>query len=194
MISIIAAIGKNNELGKNNDLIWHLPSDLRFFKSVTTGCPVVMGLNTYKSIGKPLPNRENIILSDKPLDEEGITVYNDINILTNDITNNNGEYFIIGGASLYNYYYPLADKMLVMTAFIMLVGQGKAPGWVVAIIVCRELAVTGLRLLLVEEKRRMEEKEKSRQQEELRNMLQEQRKASKEEMVRRKSFNVFFPF
>ena len=111
MISIIAAIGKNNELGKNNDLIWDLPNDLKFFKKTTIGHPVVMGYNTYLSIGRPLSNRENIVLSDKPLEDDGLTVYNDINKLTSDISNDDGECFIIGGASLYNYYYPLADKM-----------------------------------------------------------------------------------
>ena len=111
MISIIAAIGKNNELGKKNDLIWDLPSDLQFFKRTTLNHPVVMGLNTYKSIGRPLPNRENIVLSDKPIEDENITIYNDINKLTSDLSNDLDEYFIIGGASLYSYYYPLADKM-----------------------------------------------------------------------------------
>ena len=111
MISIIAAIGKNCELGKNNDLIWDLPSDLQFFKRTTLNHPVVMGLNTYKSIGRPLPNRENIVLSDQPIEDENITIYNDINKLTSDISNDLDEYFIIGGASLYSYYYPLADKM-----------------------------------------------------------------------------------
>ena len=111
MISIIAAIGKNNELGKNNDLIWNLPNDLKFFKQTTLNHPVVMGLNTYKSIGKPLPNRKNIVLSDQPLEEDGLSIYDDINKLTSDITNSDEEYFIIGGASLYSYYYPLADNM-----------------------------------------------------------------------------------
>ena len=111
MISIIAAIGKNHELGKNNDLIWSLPYDLKFFKEKTTGHPVVMGLNTYKSIGRPLPNRENIVLTDQPLEDERLVIYTDINKLTADISDRLEEYFIIGGASLYNYYYPLADKM-----------------------------------------------------------------------------------
>ncbi len=77
MITIIAAIGKNNELGKNNDLIWHLPYDLKFFKEKTLNHAVVMGLNTYKSIGKPLPSRENIVLTDQPLEDEGLIIYND---------------------------------------------------------------------------------------------------------------------
>ena len=113
MISLIAAIGKNNELGKNGGLIWHLPNDLRFFKKMTLNHPVVMGYNTYNSIGRPLPNRNNIVLSSKKLYSNGIILYNDINDLTDDITNTLEEYFIIGGASLYNYYYSLADKMYI---------------------------------------------------------------------------------
>lgn len=111
MISIIAAIGKNNELGKNNSLIWDLPHDLKFFKDTTLNHPVVMGLNTYKSIGRPLPKRENIVLTDQPLEDNRLTIYTDIDKLTYDITYTLEECFIIGGASLYSYYYPLADKM-----------------------------------------------------------------------------------
>ena len=59
MITIIAAIGLNNELGKDNDLIWHLPADLRRFKKVTSGHTIIMGRNTFESIGKPLPNRKD---------------------------------------------------------------------------------------------------------------------------------------
>ncbi len=111
MISIIAASGKNNELGKNNGLIWDLPKDLIFFKEKTLNHPVIMGYKTYESIGRPLPNRENIVLSNKPLSLNNVTVYYDIDILTKDILDSDQEYFIIGGASLYNYFYPLADKM-----------------------------------------------------------------------------------
>ena len=63
MITVIAAIAKNNALGKDNDLIWHLPADLKRFKKVTTGHYIVMGRNTYESIGRPLPNRTTIIIT-----------------------------------------------------------------------------------------------------------------------------------
>lgn len=62
-ISMIACVGKNLELGKNNDLIWHLPNDLKYFKKVTSGHVVVMGKNTFKSLPKILPNRKNIVLT-----------------------------------------------------------------------------------------------------------------------------------
>ena len=63
MFSLIVAIGKNNEIGKNNQLLWHIPEDLKNFKKITAGKTVIMGKNTYESIGKPLPNRVNIVLS-----------------------------------------------------------------------------------------------------------------------------------
>ena len=73
-LSMIAAIGKNNELGKNNDLIWHLDGDLPFFKKVTMGKPVIMGRNTYLSLPKALPGRQNIVLTFPPLFEApGVT-------------------------------------------------------------------------------------------------------------------------
>ena len=113
MISIIAAIGKNLELGKNNSLIWNLPGDLKFFKDTTTNHRIIMGLNTYLSIGRPLPNRQNVVLSqDKnAIENDNVIVYDDINILIKKELNNNEENFIIGGASLYNYFYELADRM-----------------------------------------------------------------------------------
>lgn len=113
MISIIAAIGKNRELGKNNSLIWYLPGDLKFFKDITTNHKVIMGLNTYNSIGKALPNRINIVLTDdlKKIDNDEIIKYDNINELIEIELNNNDENFIIGGFSLYNYFYNIADKM-----------------------------------------------------------------------------------
>lgn len=113
MISLIAAIGKNFELGKNNDLIWKLKEDLQFFKNTTMNKTVIMGFNTYKSIGKCLPNRRNVVLSKNKEDVKDINVivYDNIDELINKELNNNQENFIIGGASLYNYFYNLADRM-----------------------------------------------------------------------------------
>ena len=75
MITIVAAIGRNNALGKDNQLLWRLPKDLRHFKGLTENHPVVMGRKTYESIGKPLPNRTNIVVSRKSgWFEEGILI------------------------------------------------------------------------------------------------------------------------
>lgn len=113
MISIIAAIGKNGELGKNNSLIWHLPGDLKFFKETTKEHKVVMGLNTYNSIGRPLPKRKNIVLVDNlnKVNNNELIVYDNIDKLIKNELINNEENFIIGGASLYNYFYDIADRM-----------------------------------------------------------------------------------
>ena len=109
-ISLIAAIGKNNELGKNNSLIWHLPGDLKFFKETTTNHPIIMGYNTFLSIGRALPNRRNIVLTSKDIKIDNVIVYHSIEELF-ESENSDEEYFIIGGASLYKYFYEYASKM-----------------------------------------------------------------------------------
>ncbi|WP_313214788.1 dihydrofolate reductase, partial [Soonwooa sp.] len=65
MVSIVVAMGKNNAIGKDNQLLWHLPEDLKHFKNLTSGHPIIMGRKTYESIGRPLPNRTNIVVSRK---------------------------------------------------------------------------------------------------------------------------------
>ncbi len=112
MISLIAAIGQNGELGKNNKLIWNIPGDLKFFKNTTLNHKVIMGYNTYLSIGRALPNRDNIVLCHdlNLINDEHIKVYNNIDeLIAKEI--NDEEVFIIGGASLYKYFYPLASRL-----------------------------------------------------------------------------------
>ncbi len=113
MISLIAAIGKNGELGKNNDLIWHIPGDLKFFKDTTINHKIIMGYNTYLSIGGHLPKRKNIVIvNDKTLiNNETIFVYDNLEELISKEIHDDEEVFIIGGASMYNYFYDKADKM-----------------------------------------------------------------------------------
>ena len=109
-ISLIAAIGKNNELGKNNRLIWNLPGDMKFFRETTTNHTIIMGYNTYLSIGRALPKRRNVVLTSKDINDENIYVYHKIDdLIKNEVKDE--EVFIIGGASLYDYFYDLADKM-----------------------------------------------------------------------------------
>lgn len=110
MISIIAAIGKNNELGKNNDLIWHLPNDLKFFKEMTVGKTIVMGYNTFKSLGRVLPNRKHVVLSFENIEvPEGVQLYNNIEDVLKSIRGD--EVFIIGGASIYKQFIDKADRI-----------------------------------------------------------------------------------
>lgn len=111
-ISIIAAIGQNNELGKNNNLIWHLPNDLKFFKNTTTGKTVVMGNNTFKSLPKVLPNRTNIVITHQTTGyPSNVFIYNSIESFLNDYENKDEEVFIIGGSSIYNQFIQKADKL-----------------------------------------------------------------------------------
>lgn len=118
MIKIIAAVGKNLELGKGGDLIWRLPNDLKFFKEQTTGCPVVMGRNTFNSLPKQLPNREHHVLTDcikfnKAL--ENGWVYFDFSELLKAVKKiaQEKDVYIIGGASVYSQFLKYADELIL---------------------------------------------------------------------------------
>ena len=110
-ISIIACIGKKLELGKNNDLIWHLPNDLKYFKKVTSGKTVIMGRKTFESLPGILPNRRNIVLQ-LPNESkiEGVEIFNDIPSILESVKDEE-EAFIIGGASIYKQFLEYANKL-----------------------------------------------------------------------------------
>ena len=111
-ISIIVAIAQNFAIGKNNDLLFHLPNDLKRFKQITTGFPVIMGRNTLLSLPKgALPNRRNIVITDNPdekFDRCEIVYSVDEAI---EAVKNEKEAFIIGGGMIYRQFYPLAGKL-----------------------------------------------------------------------------------
>lgn len=111
-ISMIACVGKNLELGKNNDLIWHLPNDLKYFKEVTLGKTVIMGRRTFDSLpnGK-LPKRRNIILQlpEEPI-VDGVEIFNSIPDILEAVKDEE-ESFITGGASIYRQFLPYASKL-----------------------------------------------------------------------------------
>lgn len=111
MISIIAAIGKNNELGKNNDLIWHIKDDLKYFQSLTMGKKIVMGANTYKSLPKKLQGRKYVILSKSLKGIEDALVYQNFDELLAYLNELDEEVMVIGGASIYELFIPYADKL-----------------------------------------------------------------------------------
>lgn len=112
MITIIAAIGKNNELGKDNQLLWNLPKDLKHFKNITSGHPIIMGRKTYESIGKPLPNRTNIVVSRKEnWFEEGILIVPSLKEAIKHAKKIDEDIFIIGGGNIYEQTIHLADRM-----------------------------------------------------------------------------------
>lgn len=109
-ISMIAAVGKNLELGKNNDLIWHFKEDMKFFKETTMGHPVIMGRRTFESLPKALPGRRNIVISSNPdYKADGAETVTSINealeiAKTEDV-------FIIGGGRIYKEFLPYADNL-----------------------------------------------------------------------------------
>ena len=112
MISIIVAIDKNRVIGKDNKMPWRLPADLAYFKKMTLGHTVVMGRKTFESIGKPLPDRENwIITRDKNYCVEGCRMFNSPEeVVKSGIEE---ELFIIGGSEIYSAFFPLADKLYI---------------------------------------------------------------------------------
>ncbi|MBB6444601.1 dihydrofolate reductase [Bacillus benzoevorans] len=114
MISFIVAMDKNRVIGKDNQLPWHLPADLKFFKKTTMGHPIVMGRKTHESIGKPLPGRENIIVTrNEYYHPEGCTVIHSPAELKSLEAEKQEEVFVIGGAEVFNTVFPIADRLYI---------------------------------------------------------------------------------
>jgi len=110
MITLIAACSKNRVIGGDGKLLWHLPEDLKRFKSLTTGNPIVMGRKTYESIGKALPGRLNIILTkNRDFKADNCLIYNNIYDLLEIYQQSN--LFVIGGGEIYKMFLPFADKI-----------------------------------------------------------------------------------
>lgn len=112
-ISIIAAIGRQNELGGKNNLLWRIPEDLKRFKALTSGHPIIMGRKTYESIGRPLPNRENIVITrNKDFRPEGVVVVCSVEeALTKAREKEKEEIFVIGGAEIYKQSLPFLTRL-----------------------------------------------------------------------------------
>jgi len=112
MISLIWAMDENRVIGYRNQLPWRLPEDLKFFKRVTMGHPIMMGRKTFESIGKPLPGRENIIVTrDESYQKEGCAVMNSIEDFMSYAKGKEEEIFVIGGAEIFKEVLPEADKL-----------------------------------------------------------------------------------
>ena len=113
-ITLIAAIGKNRELGYNNDLIWKIPEDLKFFRENTNGKYIVMGLNTFNSLPKLLPNRKHIVLTHRDIElDSSVVIFHSINELLSFIDMLDEEVMIIGGSMIYNQMIEYASQMLL---------------------------------------------------------------------------------
>ncbi|PST82239.1 dihydrofolate reductase [Pedobacter yulinensis] len=114
-VSIIVAMAENRAIGKDNQLLWHLPDDLRHFKKITAQYPVIMGRKTFESIGRALPLRKNIVISRNPqLDIQGVELMNSLETAI-EVAGGAEEIFIIGGAEIYAQALPLADKLYLTT-------------------------------------------------------------------------------
>lgn len=125
---IIVAIADNNAIGKDNALLWHISEDLKFFRSTTVGCPVIMGRKTFESIGRPLPKRLNIIVSRKGYDApEGVVVVNSLeeafaaasvisspsSVISSEVETSPEKCFVIGGGQIYSQAMQIADEMVI---------------------------------------------------------------------------------
>ena len=111
MITLIAAAGENNELGKDNDLVWHLPDDFKRFKKLTTGHHIIMGRKTFESFPKPLPNRTHLVITrNKEYQKEGAVVVHSLDeaLLK---AQNDPQPFVIGGGEIYKLAIDTADKI-----------------------------------------------------------------------------------
>ncbi|MCT2561427.1 dihydrofolate reductase [Chryseobacterium herbae] len=114
MTTIVVAMGEKNEIGFENKLLWHLPKDLKHFKDMTSGHPIIMGRKTYESIGKPLPNRTNIVISRKKnWFEEGILIVGSIKEAVKFAKKIDENVFIIGGGNIYEQTMEIVDKLEV---------------------------------------------------------------------------------
>jgi dihydrofolate reductase len=121
MLSLIVATAQNNAIGRNNELLWHISEDLKYFKSTTTSHPVIMGRKTYESIGRPLPGRRNIVITRGTIEAPQIKnpqttsfeVSNNLNEVMSLAKNSENEFFVMGGGELYKQTFSSADRLYI---------------------------------------------------------------------------------
>lgn len=110
-IALVVAVAENRVIGRDNRLIWRIPEDLKFFRRVTMGCPVIMGRKTYESIGKPLPGRQNIVMTrDSSFQAEGVSAAHSVEAALA-AAGDAARVFVIGGADLFALFLPMAGAM-----------------------------------------------------------------------------------
>ncbi|MDR3297244.1 MAG: dihydrofolate reductase [Prevotellaceae bacterium] len=125
-ISIIVAAADNNVIGANNSLLWHIPADLKRFKLLTTGHAVIMGRKTFESIGRPLPNRRNIVVSSTLQSLAGVELAPSLDAAIA-LAQNGSELFIIGGGSIYHQALPLSQRIYLTRVHVSPVGDTYFP-------------------------------------------------------------------
>ena len=113
ILSMIVAHANNRVIGKNNDMPWHLPADLAYFKKTTLGKPIIMGRKTYQSIGRPLPGRKNIVISrDDNFQAEGVEVVNSVDAALALVVDS-AEVMVIGGGAIYQHCLAAAQRLYI---------------------------------------------------------------------------------
>ena len=128
MISLIVAVAENGVIGDRNALLWHISEDLRHFKAVTTGHPVVMGRKTWESLGRPLPNRTNVVITRQNIEIPGCTVVHSLEEAVA-LFPGDDEVFVIGGAQIYAQALPLADRFYLTRVEADYEGDTLFPAW-----------------------------------------------------------------
>lgn len=128
MLSVIVAIARNGVIGDKNSLLWHISEDMRYFRAKTSGHTVVMGRKTYESIGRPLPNRRNIVLSRADITIEGCEVMHSLEESI-ESTRSEDEVFVIGGAQIYQHALELADRLYITHIEADYHGDTHFPKW-----------------------------------------------------------------
>lgn len=110
IITIVVAIASNYAIGKNNQLLWHLPKDLKHFKDITAGGTVIMGRKTFDSVGKPLPKRRNIVITRQAISIAGCEVVSSLEAAIA-LCRDEQEVFIVGGAEIYRQAMPITNRI-----------------------------------------------------------------------------------
>ena len=128
MLSIIVAVAENGAIGRNNELLWHISEDLKYFKETTTGHPVIMGRKTYDSLGRPLPNRTNVVISRTAEHIEGCQIARSLEEAIA-LFPADEEIFIIGGAQIYALALEVADRIYLTRVEHDYEGDTSFPAW-----------------------------------------------------------------
>lgn len=129
IVALVAAVADNGVIGRDGQLPWHLPKDLQWFQQLTTGHTIIMGRKTFQSIGKPLPDRRNIVLSrDESFRPKGTTVVVQLEEALK-LVRDEPEVFVVGGAAVYAAALPRADRLYLTRVHTEAVGDVAFPAW-----------------------------------------------------------------
>lgn len=129
MLSIIVAVARNGVIGDKNTLLWHISEDLKHFKSLTSGHPVIMGRKTFESLGRPLPNRTNVVVSRQAAEIPGCTLVRSLDEALDLFPDPAEEIFVIGGAQIYAEALPRADRFYLTRVEHDYEGDTRFPEW-----------------------------------------------------------------